>query len=155
MFCPGQLKFDKWITIGWRVSPTIKTTTNCGWFNAVVSFTQLSSFGFGFKDILWRKTYYHHHRLDLDLQTQSGYWGSPSPAALRCKKDDGFDPWSHFLTRLRCQITFWPRKHFWVTPATSYLVRIDRSILFLLCVFYFEWQTCSISMCDKLEENNG
>lgn len=82
------------------------------------------------KGMLWRKTYYHRHRVDLDLQTQSGYYGSPSPAPLRCKEADGFDPWSHFLTRLRCQITFWPRKHFQVAWATSDLAMIGRSIQF-------------------------
>lgn len=60
----------------------------------------------------------------------------PPPAPLRCKEADGFDPWSHFLTRPRCQITFWPRKHLQVAWAASDLAVIDGSTLFCCFVQY-------------------
>lgn len=128
------------------ISTLIKTKTNCGWFSTDVSlrFQMI----FCWKGVMWRKTYYHCHRVDLDLQTQSGCWGCPSPAPLRCKEADGFDPWSHFLTRLRCQITFWPRKHLQFAWATSDLAMIDRSSFF---IFFFFW-SITTNQFDKMTQ---
>ena len=80
----------------------------------------------------------------------------PSPAPLRCKEADGFDPWSHFLTRLRCQITFWPRKHLQVAWATSDLAVIDRSMQFF-CFFFsylFKRWSNNTPLLDKKQNTN-
>lgn len=76
VFSPGQLRFDKQFTIGWRISTLIKTKTNCGGFRAVVSLRFL-------KDFLVKKNKKQKRVVkkdilplpwvDLDLQTQSGY----------------------------------------------------------------------------------